>query len=206
MSPPREVSVNGICRTGGWAALVLFNSICLTGLSVDPADGQQISNDAFLTNVNIEVAPIAFLDFIDDPLLYLEVPPPDSTAPVSGVRFLVTGNAAATLVAEPDEFLDVPGQGWLGKAVNGSEAIGFALDLRFPRTGVPGSSVQTAALPGGTTGHTEPPLTVDLTLTGGAREGVIHMETSQNYTDHGGLALPGLYEGNVVLTLTVDNL
>ena len=45
-----------------------------------------------------------------------------------------------------------------------------------------------------------------MTLTGGVRDGVIHLEASQDWTGDGGLPLPGVYVGNVTLTLTADNL
>jgi hypothetical protein len=122
------------------------------------------------------------------------------------VRFRVTGNAAAILTAEPTAFLEVPSEGHLGKAVLGAEEIGYSIELRFPRTGAPGSPVQIAGLPGGEPGPTTPPLEVDLTATGGQREGEVHLLASQAWTEHGGLPLPGIYVGQVTLTLTADNL
>jgi hypothetical protein len=158
-------------------------------------------------NVNVEIAPIAYLVFLNTPLLYLEIPPPGSTAPSNGVFFKVIGNASATLVAEPDAFIDVPVEGFMGKAVLGASAVGYKLDLRFPRTGSAGpppSPIQVAALPGFVAGPTTPPLTVNLLATGGQREGVINMETNQLWTADGSMPLAGLHVGQVILTLSAD--
>ncbi len=144
-----------------------------------PAVAQSTPESAAV-NVNIQVLPIAELEFLDAPLLHLEVPPPGSTIPVTGVRFRVVGNASAILTAEPDAFIEVPGESFMGKAVLNSGAVGYKIELRFPRLGAPGSPVHIAALPGFEEGPTTPPLEVDLTLTKGEREGVIHMEASDD--------------------------
>jgi hypothetical protein len=176
------------------------------GVLLSQAQAQQVSNEAFNVNVNVLVAPIAQLDFIDNPLLYLEIPPPGSTVPASGVRFQVVGNASAILVAEPNDFIEIPTEGHMGRAVLNGNSVGYKLELRFPRTGVPGSGIQIASLPGFEEGPTTPPLEVDLTLTSGVRQGVIHMESDPAWNDMGGtLPLPGLYVGAVTLTLTADN-
>ena len=158
--------------------------------------------------LNITILPTATLTFLDTPLLYLEVPPPGSTIPANGVRFRVTGNAMAILTAEPDAFIQIPSEGnnYLGKAVLNGNAVGYKIELRFPSIGVLGSNPQYAALPGYEAGATVPPLAVNLTLTGGVRDGVVHLEASPDWTADGGLPLPGIYVGNVILTLTADNL
>ncbi len=173
---------------------------------------QQISEDQFLTNVSIDIVPFAQLNFQGGNLLYLLIPPPGSTAPSSGVNFVVTGNADATLVAEPDDFVLVntqdEGQQHLGRAVLNGNSVGYRLELRFPRSGVGGGNPQFpafAGLPGFEEGPTVPPLTVDLTSTGNSRTGVLHMETNPNWTPGGGIPLPGIYVGNVTLTLTASN-
>jgi hypothetical protein len=155
--------------------------------------------------VNLAIYPTASLEFLNTPLLYLSVPPPDSTAPSNGVKFKVTGNAWAILTAEPDDFIDVPTEGIMGKAILGLSEIGYKIDLRFPRLGITDSPIQTAALPGNSEGPTQPPLEVNLLLSGGQREGVIHMETDETWTEDGGLPLPGLHVGSITLTLTADN-
>lgn len=173
---------------------------------------QQISEDQFLTNVSIEIIPFAQLSFQSGNLLYLLIPPPGSTAPSSGVNFIVTGNADATLVAEPDDFVFVAtedeGDQYLGRAVLNGNSVGYRLELRFPRSGVGGGNPQFpafAGLPGFEEGPTIPPLTVDLTTTGNSRTGVLHMETNPNWTPSGGIPLPGIYVGHVTLTLTASN-
>lgn len=168
-----------------------------------PAGAQQLSNEGYQTNVNLALLPIAELEFVGGNLLYLLIPPSDSTVPGSGVEFVVTGNADATLIAEPDEFVLVGSQ-YMGKAVLGAEAVGYKLELRFPDTGAPGSppNPQLAALPGYIAGPTTPPLTVDLASTQMERTGVLHMEADPNWTPHGGIPLPGIYVGEVTLTLT----
>jgi hypothetical protein len=158
-----------------------------------------------VTNVNIQVAPIAELAFTGSTLLYLKIPPAGSTIPSSGVGFVVTGNASATLVAEPTDFIAVPGEGIMGKAVLNGEAVGYKIELRFPSLGVIGSPPQYAALPLYEEGPTVPPLSVNLMMTGGARQGMIHMEAHPNWTASGGIPLPGIYVGDVTLTLTADN-
>lgn len=203
----RRVEVNSVggmwtmCKRSVWSWLVCA---ALAVISF-PAGAQQLSNAEFNTNVLVQIVPIAQLEFLDTPLLYLEVPPPGSTVPSSGVDFRVTGNADATMVAEPDAFIEVAGEGFMGKAILGAGSIGYKIELRFPRTGVPGSPVQISALPGYEAGPTTPPLTVDLGLTGGMRDGVIHMESNQYWTEDGGIPLPGLYEGHITLTLTASN-
>jgi hypothetical protein len=159
---------------------------------------------SYLTTVDIDVLPFADLAIIGSNLLYLEIPPPGSTVPASGVRFVVAGNASATLVAEPDDFIFVRGEGNLGRAVLNGESIGYKLELRFPSGGVGTSYPQYAALPLSVEGPTVPPLTVDLMATGGSREGVLHMESDPNWTPTGGIPLPGIYVGQVVLTLIAD--
>jgi hypothetical protein len=165
------------------------------------------TTDTSNVGVNVQILPFAYLVFINTPLLYLEVPPPGSTAPSNGVFFTVIGNANATLTAEPDAFINVPGEGYMGSAVLSGSAIGYKLDLRFPRIGVAGpppSPVQTAALPGFAAGPTTPPLTVNLVQTGGQRDGVINMETNQSWTPDGGLPLAGIHVGEVILTLSAN--
>jgi hypothetical protein len=174
---------------------------------------QQIQNHIYQTNVTVDVLPFALLAFDSvNPLLYLQIPPGSSTIPSSGVKFIVTGNADATLAAEPDAFVEVQtddGLEHLGKAVLGPEAVGYKLELRFPRASapLPGSpnTPRYAALPGFEEGPTTPPLTVDLATTGQQRTGEIHMEAHHNWTPSGGLPLPGLYVGQVTLTLTASN-
>lgn len=177
-----------------------------------PAYAQQLTNQTFQTNVNVGILPVAELTIDGSNLLYLEIPPGASTIPSSGVNFTVTGNADATLVAEPDAFVEVEtedGPQHLGKAALGAEVVGYKLELRFPRasTPPPGSPTfpQFAALPGFEEGPTTPPLTVDLATTGQQRTGVIHMEAHHNWTPSGGLPLPGLYVGQVTLTLTASD-
>lgn len=174
-----------------------------TCLAVAPA----VASDTDQVEVNIEVWPIAYLVFDSTPLLYLEIPPPGSTVPSNGVFFRVIGNASATLTAEPDAFINVP-QGlfdnYMGKAVLGLSEVGYRIELRFPDVGILGSPVQISALPGFEPGPTVPANPVNLLLTGGEREGVIHMETSQEWTEHGGLPLAGLHVGEVILTLSAD--
>lgn len=176
------------------------------GSIVSSAQAQQASNESYNVNVNIDVVPIAELEFLDPPLLYLEIPPPGSTVPSNGVDFRVIGNARAILTAEPDAFIEIPIEGFMGKAVLNGNAVGYKLELRFPRTGVPGSPIQIAALPGFEEGPTTPPLEVDLTLTGGERLGVLHMESDPAWNDMGTIPLPGIYVGAVTLTLVADDL
>jgi hypothetical protein len=41
-------------------------------------------------------------------------------------------------------------------------------------------------------------------LTGGEREGVLHMETNQEWTSDGSYPLAGIHVGEVILTLSAD--
>lgn len=180
---------------------------CAFALSLVPLCGLAYgADDTTLVDVDVSVQPIIYLVFdIEPPLLALEIPPPASTAPSTGVFFTVYGNTIATLTAEPDSFIEVPGEGFMGKAVLATSEVGYKLDLRFPRTGSlgpPPSAVQTAALPGYAAGPTTPPLSVDLVASGGARGGVLNMETSEQWTADGSLPTAGLHIGEVVLTLS----
>ncbi len=186
----------------GGAGLLAGGTLLLAALSGPAAAADTAEAE---TVINIEVSPVAYLEFLDPALLALTIPPPGSTVPSNGVRFRVTGNAMASLSAEPDAFIDVPGEGFMGKAVLGAGSVGYKIELRFPRTGAPGSPVQVGVLPGFEPGPT-PQLEVNLTLTGGQREGVIHMETNQIWTVDGGIPLPGIYVGQVILTLVADYL
>lgn len=178
-------------------AVAFMTTTALPAKAVDPGE--------FDTTINLLVEPFGVLELLDPALLALTIPPPGSTVPSLGVRFRVTGNAAAIMTAEPDDFMEVPSEGFVGKAILGAGSVGYKLELRFPRTGVPGSPVQIAVLPGFEPAAT-PPLEVNLTLTGGVREGVVHMETSPDWTETGALPLPGVYVGEVILTLTADTL
>jgi hypothetical protein len=181
-------------------------ALALFPLGVTASGAQQLNNQQYTTNVNVQVAPYADLQFLDTPVLKLDVPPPGSTVPSNGLKFKVTGNASATLTAEPDDFMEVPGEGpFMGRAVLSTSSIGYKLELRFPSGGVFGSPIQIGALPGFEEGPTVPPLEVDLTLTGGERLGVIHMESSQAWTEDGSIPLPGIHVGTVVITLTASD-
>lgn len=190
-------------------AIRVFTTGILTvaSFSLLPASAQQISTSEFVTTVNITVVPFASLEFVDpNPLLYLEVPPPGSTIPSTGVAFTITGNSSATLSAEPNSFMQIPASQYffslpsdphLGRATQAGEDIAYDLELRFP---VPGSN---AGLPLTTAGPAVSPL-VDIAGQGGAVGGVLHLIADPNWTAGGGLALPGLYEGEIILTLTAS--
>ena len=92
---------------------------------------------------------------------------------------------------------------WDAATLNGN-SVGYRLRLDFPSQGVVGSPVQFAGLPGYAAGPTEAPLTVNLMLTSGTRNGRIHLEASHQWTPSGGLPLPGIYVGEVVLTVTAN--
>lgn len=170
-----------------------------------PAHAQQ-AGASDIVHVNINVLPFATLEFVDtDPLLYLEVPPPGSTVPATGVEFIVIGNASATLSAEPDSFIQIPaaqyiGVGfdpYLGRATQSGQEIGYDIELRFP---IPGPNT---GLPLSQEGPATSPL-VDVAGSGGAVGGVLHLIADPNWTVDGGLPLPGLYEGEIILTLTAS--
>lgn len=184
-------------------------ALCLTSTYAEYSCAAPVTAPAVETDVNIAVLPVASLTITGSNLLYLDVPPSGSTVPSSGVSFVVSGTAHATLTAEPNAFMEVasdtPGvDEVVGKAVLNSGAIGYRLELRFPRTGVVGSPAKTAVLPGYEAGPTTPPLTVNLMSTGGQRSGVLHMESDPAWTPDGGMPLPGVYVGEVVLTLIAD--
>lgn len=158
-------------------------------------------------DVNIAVVPIASLTIVGSDLLELTVPPSKSTVNTSGtVQYLVTGNAAATVTAEPDQFVNIPSKGWMGKAVLGAGAIGYQIQLMFPDSSVGTSFIGISTLPLLTQSGTVPPLTVPLPLTGGQRSGTIDLLASAAWTPDGGLPPPGVYVGQVVLTVTPGNL
>jgi hypothetical protein len=182
-------------------AVALSSVVMLMGAC--PSLAEQVSNASVDVPVQITVLPYAALQFTTSPLLSLTVPPAGSTIPANEVRFNVAGNAYASLQAEPDAFMQVPDEGIMGRAVHSGSAIGYKVELRFPRLGVLGSPIGYAALPGFEKGP-KTPLKVDLRATGGVRAGEIHMEASPSWTEHGGLALPGVHVGEIVLTLTAS--
>jgi hypothetical protein len=171
------------------------------------ATAQQIDNQTFLTTVNVEVVPIAEISLIGNGLLALKVPPAASTIPSTGVNFRVIGNASASLVAEPSDFVTIPTLNYptgevMGRAVLNGNSLGYRLRLDFPSVGVEGSDFASAALPGYKVGPTQPPLSVNLTAFGGERLGSIHLVASHEWTPTGGLPPPGVYVGEVILTVT----
>ncbi|MCG5538891.1 hypothetical protein [Halorhodospira sp. 9622] len=184
---------------------------CLMGMLTCAPAMAQLANpwEADGAEIQMELSVDSFveLELLDSALLRLKIPPPASTIPAEGVGFRVIGNASATVTAEPDDFVKVDGpEDWLGKATLGSEEIGYAIELRFPRFGQPSSPVQISTLPGFEPGPTTPGLTVDLTQTGYEREGVIHLEANENWTVHGGIPSPGVYTGHVTITVSADAL
>lgn len=161
-------------------------------------------NDVDQINVAMTVIPFAEISIVGSNLLYLRIPPPGSTQPSNGVNFVVNGNALATVVAEPAEFIAVPGEGVMGKAVLNGGNVGYDILLRFPHNPVVGSPVRNAGLPLTGPGPTDPPLTVNLPLTGGTRQGQLHLIAHPNWTETGAIPLPGIYAGQVSLTVMAD--
>jgi hypothetical protein len=162
----------------------------------------QINNQTFETNVNVAVLPFAQLNIIGSNVLSLTVPPAGSTIPSAGVKFIVVGNASATMTAAPSDFIQIGSQ-FLGKAVKGSDQIGYNLQLWFPSVGQAGSPKAIATLPGFSAEPTSP-LSVDLSTSGNQRAGEIHLEADPNWTPSGGIPLPGIYLGQIVLTLVAS--
>lgn len=192
-------------RAGGIAALTVLTLAGTAAYAAGP-------NEAFSTDINLQVEPYAELTFQTPTLLYLEVPPSTSTvnAP-SSVKFTVTGNAHATMTAAPSEYILIPSSptddgGWMGKALMGSEPLGYQLLLTFPSNSPFGCGcgpVRSATLPLDDDVGTDP-LTVNLVATGGTRRGSIDLYASTAWTLHGGLPLAGLYVGEIILMLTAD--
>ncbi|HWA19456.1 MAG TPA: hypothetical protein VG757_10715 [Devosia sp.] len=155
--------------------------------------------------VTITVVPTASIAIIGTTnLLYLEIPPAGSTIPASGVNFAITGNANASVTAEPDSFVSIPTFDYptgesMGRAVLNGNPVGYRLRLDFPAVG-PGAA--SSRLPGYEDGPTTPPLAANLMATGGTRNGRIHLEASPDWTPTGGLPLPGIYVGSVTITVT----
>ena len=201
-----EVIMNNSNR---FRSLGLVSGCLIGALSCGPAVAQLANpweTDGAEVLMELAVGPFVELEILGQPLLYLEIPPPGSTAPSEGVGFNVIGNASATVTAEPDAFIQVAGpENWLGKATMGTEEIGYDIVLRFPLYAASSSPTDIATLPGNKPGPT-PGLTVDLTKTGYEREGVIHLEADENWTEHGGIPFPGVYTGSVTITVSADNL
>lgn len=184
----------------GRKGLFLFGMALLGSTSSSQA--QQVTNQIYQAPVEVQILPIAELEFIGPTLLHLEIPPAGSTWPSAGVKFRVTGNASASVSASPDEFIEIPATDqFMGKAVrlSDAQAIGYGLLLEFPKTG-PG--YQAAGLPG-TDGDGTTSLTV--ALNGGQRQGAIQLSADPSWNPDGSaIPLPGLYVGEIVLTLTAD--
>jgi hypothetical protein len=87
---------------------------------------------------------------------------------------------------------------FLGRAVNSGQEIGYDLELRFPV-----SPLAVNVLPQNAAGPAVSPL-VDIAGAGGSVGGTLHLIANPNYTSDGGLALPGLYQGEIILTLTAS--
>ena len=90
------------------AALVAAAAAASLG-AMGRSDAQQISNHVYEQPVDVNVLPFATLQIVGNNVLHLDIPPAGSTIPASGVDFVVTGNAHATLTAEPDAFMEVGG-------------------------------------------------------------------------------------------------
>jgi hypothetical protein len=152
--------------------------------------------------LNVLVAPIAELRLLDPALMTMDVPPAGTTLPGARVRFEVRGNATASVSAKPDAFIEVPdlGNAFIGRAVleNDDDELGYDLVLRFPSIG-PG--LQSASLPGND-GEGTAPLTV--ALNGNTRQGAVDLVADHDWTPHGGIPMPGLYIGEVLLTVTAN--
>jgi hypothetical protein len=157
--------------------------------------------------IEVEVTPIAEIQFPDGlGGLHLFVPPANSTIPSNGLRFLVRGNALASVSAAPDQFLLVQhyitgpgnvdlGPKYLGRAERaGGEPIGYSLQVEFPV----GS---TRSLPL-TNGNGTVPLTVDMVAAGGEETGYLHLIASHRWTPTGGMPSVGDYFGNIVVTVS----
>jgi hypothetical protein len=156
--------------------------------------------------VIVHVAPFAELEFLNDPLLHVEVPGIGSTGPVSGlgghVRFQVRGNTTVSVTAEPDEFVDIPGQGWLGRAKLGDDHVGYNISVVFP-SGGQGLNTQSAGLPTGVAQGTAP-LSFNLVSHASPVEGRVAMESHHHWTEDDSIPGPGIYVGEVLLTVLVD--
>jgi hypothetical protein len=183
--------------------MMIAAGCAISGVLAAPAQSEQVDSKTFRTTVNVAVLPFAQLNIIGSNLLSLRIPPAGSTIPSSGVKFMVAGNANATMTAAPSDFIQIGSQ-FLGKAVKGSDQIGYNLELRFPTVGAPGSPKAAAGLPGFEPGSTYPPLSVNLATTGNQRAGEIHLEADPNWTPSGGIPLPGVYIGQIVLTLVAS--
>lgn len=168
---------------------------CCVALATSPT----LAADTAIVPVTVTVQPMAMIEFLDPMLLYLEIPPQAATPPGT-VRFLVTGNASATITAIPHEFVEIPDEGFMGKAILGTSVLGYRLQVHFPRS-APG--VQIATLPG-SDGDGTPPLTVNLLLTGGSRQGELRIDAHPDWTPDGGMPALGIHVGEVILTLTAS--
>lgn len=187
---------------GSLRALAMMSAAALL-VSPVPVSGAETDTD-----VDITIVPYVSFEYIGSNVLFLEIPPMASTvnSPES-VIFKVTGNARATMSAAPSEFILIPGSegGWMGQAMNGSEPIGYQLQLTFPRTAVFGSPKKIESLPLDAPTGT-PPLSVNLQLTSGSRQGAIDLLADPAWTLHGGLPAAGLYVGQITLTVAAENL
>lgn len=171
------------------------------------ATAQQITPSQYQVQTTITVVPYAELTFLAGSLLYLKIPPGASTIPDGGVSFRVSGNAIASLTAEPSEFLQItttvlnlglggPGTYFLGKAtINGAD-IGYDLSVDFPM-----GFGNTARLPKNFAGPT--PARLANVLPGDVF-GTIDLITNAAWSNQGQLPLPGIYVGQVTLSLTAN--
>ena len=195
---------------GRWQVLMNgFRSFGMLGMAAWLTLGSAAWAQPAEVGVDINVVPIASITFEGGNLLALTVPPSGSTVnTVGSVIFVVTGNAKATLTAAPNDFVFIPGtnNGWMGKAIKGGDVIGYQVQLTFPNNTVGSSFKAIASMPLSVQQGTVPPLSVPLPLTGGERKGTVDLLASATWTTDGGLPATGVYSGQVVLTVTAENL
>jgi hypothetical protein len=197
------------------AILSIWAPTCAIAIALSAAPALAQSNpwapEQTTVPIEIEVEPIAEIQFPDGvDGLHLYVPPANSTIPSNGLRFLVRGNALASVSAAPDQFMLVQhyitgptnvdlGPKYLGRAqhTNG-ETIGYSLQVEFPV-----GSTRTLPL---TNGNGTIPLTVDMVAAGGQETGFLHLIASHRWTPTGGMPSVGDYFGNIVVTVSASNL
>jgi hypothetical protein len=158
-------------------------------------------------SVDVEITVMAFaeIEFIDTPLLEITIPPPGSTFPLTGKKFVVRGNAKINLAVTPDDYIvvdrDINGNPvsprHLGRAVGpGAVEIGYNLMVEIPETQL------NTSLPSPGPG----PITkvLDTAVDGWEIEGWIFLTASHHWTPAGSPDPPGpgLYEGEVVMQVT----
>jgi hypothetical protein len=168
--------------------------------------------------IRISVEPIAEIAFPAGRDFTLTVPDEGQIVQIDPLwlPFAVRGNAIATVTARPADFMQAPGNRWLGAASrDGSpDRLGYDVVVHFPVSAQSGGTLQTEAVfgffgvPGGFATlplhqpSGTPPISVDMVEFDRQSLGLIHLLSNPELTSNGSRAATGVYTGLIEVTVT----